>query len=97
MDTGHRVPDDMLVLARGVGECITIGHDIKVRILSVSGDVVRIGIEAPPSIDVHREEVYREFKRLTRVRLSISRAENRRRVRRADPRRNWQTWKASGR
>ncbi len=61
MDTGHRVPDDVLVLARGAGECITIGHDIKVRILSVSGDLVRIGIEAPSSIEVHREEVYREI------------------------------------
>lgn len=51
----------MLVLARGVGECIMIGHDIRVRIVSVSGDVVRIGIEAPASIDVHREEVYLEI------------------------------------
>ena len=36
-----------------------IGHDIRVRIVSVSNDAVRIGIEAPSSVHVHREEVYR--------------------------------------
>jgi carbon storage regulator len=72
------VPDDVLVLARGAGECVMIGHDIRVRIVSVSGDVVRIGIEAPSSIDVHREEVYREIQEENRrAARSMSKTEER--------------------
>ena len=48
----------MLVLARAQGETIMIGHDIKVTVLVVSDDVVRIGIDAPSEVSVHREEIY---------------------------------------
>ena len=48
----------MLVLSRRVGDAIMIGHDVKVTVLSVSRDQVRIGIEAPRQVEVHREEVY---------------------------------------
>lgn len=48
----------MLVLARSEGETIMIGHDIKVTVLAVSDDVVRIGIDAPSEVSVHREEIY---------------------------------------
>ena len=51
----------MLVLGRRVGEGIMIGHDVKVTVLVVAGDKVRIGIDAPPEIEVHREEVYLEI------------------------------------
>ena len=51
----------MLVLGRRVGEGIMIGHDIKVTVLVVAGDKVRIGIDAPAEVDVHREEVYLEI------------------------------------
>ncbi len=51
----------MLVLGRRVGEGIMIGHDIKVTVLVVAGDKVRIGIDAPTEIEVHREEVYFEI------------------------------------
>ena len=51
----------MLVLGRRVGEGIMIGHDIKVTVLVVAGDKVRIGIDAPKDIQVHREEVYLEI------------------------------------
>jgi carbon storage regulator len=44
-----------------VGEGIMIGHDIKVTVLVVAGDKVRIGIDAPKDIQVHREEVYLEI------------------------------------
>jgi carbon storage regulator len=40
-----------------------IGHDIKVTVLVVSGDKVRIGIDAPAAVEVHREEVYLEIQR----------------------------------
>lgn len=47
----------MLVVSRRTNERIRIGDDIVVTIVSVRGDKVRVGIEAPPNIDVHREEV----------------------------------------
>lgn len=51
----------MLVLTRRVGESIKIGDDVTVTVLDVRGDVIRIGIDAPRSIKVHREEVYLEI------------------------------------
>lgn len=50
----------MLVLSRRKGEAVMIGHDVTVRIIDVRGDQVRIGIDAPRSVSVHREEVYRQ-------------------------------------
>ncbi|MCC7077284.1 MAG: carbon storage regulator CsrA [Acidimicrobiia bacterium] len=52
----------MLVLSRRPNESIMIGGDIVLTVLEVRGDQVRIGIEAPRSVDVHREEVYREIR-----------------------------------
>lgn len=51
----------MLVLSRRAGESVVIGDDVVVTVLEVRGDVVRIGIDAPRSVRVHREEVYREL------------------------------------
>ncbi|CDF94489.1 MULTISPECIES: carbon storage regulator CsrA [unclassified Pseudomonas] len=53
----------MLVLSRAVGELISIGDDISVRVLSVSGTTVRFGVEAPRHIDVHRFEIYEKIQR----------------------------------
>ncbi|GAA1436081.1 carbon storage regulator CsrA [Mycobacterium cookii] len=47
----------MLVVSRRAGESIVIGDDITVSVLEVRGDVVRIGIDAPRSVAVHREEL----------------------------------------
>lgn len=48
----------MLVLSRKIGEIITIGSTIKITVLSHDRGVVRLGIEAPKSIPVHRKEIY---------------------------------------
>jgi carbon storage regulator len=48
----------MLILTRKVGERLMIGDDIAVTVLSVKGNQVRVGVQAPTSIAVHREEIY---------------------------------------
>lgn len=52
----------MLILTRKLGESITIGDDIKVSVLGIHGRQVRLGIEAPLNIVVHREEIYVKVK-----------------------------------
>ena len=47
----------MLILTRRIGEKITIGEDIVATILSVKGNQVRVGIDAPKNVQVHREEI----------------------------------------
>lgn len=51
----------MLVLSRRVGESVVIGDDITLTVLEVRGDVVRIGIDAPRSVKVHRSELLAEL------------------------------------
>ena len=51
----------MLVLTRKMGESIRIGDEIKVTIVEVDGNSVKIGIDAPRSVTVHREEVYQRI------------------------------------
>jgi carbon storage regulator len=53
----------MLILTRRVGESLMIGHDVTVTVLGVKGNQVRIGVNAPKSVAVHREEIYERIKR----------------------------------
>lgn len=48
----------MLILTRRTGESLQIGDDIKATILGINGCQVKIGVEAPKHVDVHREEIY---------------------------------------
>jgi carbon storage regulator len=48
----------MLVLTRKIGESIQIGDDIEVKVVSVDGEQIKLGIEAPKNVDIHRQEIY---------------------------------------
>ncbi|MFL6062418.1 MAG: carbon storage regulator CsrA [Marmoricola sp.] len=62
----------MLVLSRKVGESVVIGEDVTVTILEVRGDIVRVGIDAPRSVAVHRAELLEQLESSNRDAASPS-------------------------
>jgi len=58
----------MLILTRSQGETIYIGDDIRITVLGTNGGQVRLGIDAPQNIEVHREEIYQRIQLEKRAR-----------------------------
>jgi len=52
----------VLILTRRIGETLMIGDEVKVTVLGVKGNQVRIGVDAPRDVSVHREEIYDRIK-----------------------------------
>ncbi len=63
----------MLILTRRVGETVMIGDDIAVTVLGVKGNQVRVGVNAPKEVSVHREEIYERIKREEQTGISSRR------------------------
>lgn len=51
----------MLILTRRVGETLVIGDEITVTVLSIKGNQIRVGINAPKTVSIHREEIYQRI------------------------------------
>jgi len=75
----------MLILSRKPGESIVIDGRIIVKIMRLDGDLVKVGIEAPAEVPVHRQEVYEEIQKVNREALMANRPKAPRLVPQAAP------------
>lgn len=64
----------MLILTRRINETLNIGDDVQVTVLGIKGNQVRIGINAPRDVPVHREEIYQRIKREERMNAQAAEA-----------------------
>lgn len=64
----------MLALSRKLGESIVIGKDIKVSILEIKGDQIKIGIDAPKNVTIYREEIFKQIEEENKEALKQSNA-----------------------
>ncbi|MCD7034445.1 carbon storage regulator CsrA [Metabacillus sp. GX 13764] len=62
----------MLVLTRKLNESIKIGDDIEIKIVAIQGDQIKLGIEAPKHVDIHRKEIYLSIQEENSSAASIS-------------------------
>ena len=62
----------MLILTRKIGECITIGDQIKVYVMDIRGKQVRLGIEAPSDAVIYREEIYQKILEENRLAAQVA-------------------------
>ena len=62
----------MLILTRKIGETVAIGDEVKVRVVEVKGRQVRLGITAPATLAVHREEVFQRIREQNRRSMDVS-------------------------
>lgn len=60
----------MLILTRKIGERLLIGDDVEITVLNIRGTQVKIGVNAPKEVSVHREEIYQKIKQSQRSELS---------------------------
>lgn len=62
----------MLVLTRKQNEAIQIGEDIEIKVLGIEGDQIKLGIEAPKSVDIYRKEIYLDIQKQNSEAANIS-------------------------
>jgi len=53
----------MLILTRRIGETLMVGDDVAITVLGVKGNQIRLGVDAPKNVSVHREEIYQRIQR----------------------------------
>jgi carbon storage regulator len=64
---------DMLILTRRIGEKLIIGENVTVTLLALRGNQIRVGIDAPPEVKVHREEIYQKIQAERKASVSSDR------------------------
>jgi len=57
----------MLILTRRIGETLMIGDEVTIKVLGVKGNQVRLGVNAPKDVSVHREEIYEKIQEENRI------------------------------